>query len=69
MLLTIPVPAAALTTYSTRPKKKLKSVDIVGASYLFAKVNSAPSLPRSTFSSSATTHSDGSFEVEVKSIE
>ena len=42
MLLTIPVPGAALTTNSTRPKKILKFVHMVGASWRLAKVSSAP---------------------------
>lgn len=69
MLLTIPVPGAALTTISTRPKKNLKFVHIVGASYRLAKVNSAPWGPKVTFSESASVHSEGRDWIVVKSTE
>ena len=68
MLLTIPVPGAALITYSTRPKKKSKLVRKVGESYLFSKLNAAPVEPKVTFSSVASVQSEGTSFIEVKSM-
>ncbi len=68
MLLMMPVPGAAFTTYSTRPKKKLKLVRTVGASNRLLNVNSAPEDPRFTNVFFAAVHSDGRVLVEVKSM-
>ena len=63
----MPVPGAALTTNSTRPKKKLKFVCIVGASNRLLNVSSAPDVPRVTLVASAKAHSAGISLMEVKS--
>jgi hypothetical protein len=68
MLLMMPVPGAAFTTYSTRPKKKLKLVRTVGASNRLLNVNSAPEDPRFTIVFFAAVHSDGRVLVEAKSM-
>ncbi len=68
MLLMMPVPGAAFTAYSTRPKKKLKLVCTVGASNLLLNVSSAPEGPRFTTVFCAAVHSDGRVLVVVKSM-
>lgn len=68
MLLMMPVPGAAFTTYSTRPKKKLKLVRTVGASNRLLNVNSAPEDPKFATVDFAAVHSDGRVLMEVKSM-